>query len=1581
MWRDNDLECSDFHGNPISATKYLGKNIRHDITRETADMQHEAGLAAAISILSMFQSLECRQIPHPGGNPNEESTDLNPQFERAMQESIHFLLTHIDSKKGFNSAASLDGAMLANLARSYTDALNDHHTIPNLQVSWRFVVVGKLESLVDKLVLEYCEEMNQALQDKMPIREGDIMKNEYNNPPCTLIGFHLQVFDAKLLFLNQHVQILVNDQIKSNDQATSTTPHPRICLFKQRIVKIEDERVKSGKLHEFISKNQQLSQVQCKRVFDETFKQQQEIDLERLHSEYLKKARGPAVDEVYKRKTEMIPGPPQEVHASDIGDRYITLSWKNPCVHPSAAQIYEVQYKESQNEKYWTPISCLDDNCSLKIRHLSPNRNYLFRVCGTNIEKRGEFSQILETKTKAGKPARPSQPSVKPLSATHAMISVERLPKESHNGSIVNKFIIEFQISKTKWNHCVYEEPIGTGSDGPFEKTIDISNATERGGLYCRVRMANDAGESEPSDHTILYSTDLIPAPPQSLVATSVEARKCTIKWIYSKRNPATILEHLVEMKEEHNTNWTKLSTLSLTQNDCLATIGELTPHSSYQFRVRGVNKCIGETSQVLLVKTKPDVPNKPQKPKINVLNCNNIALVAPRQTIKEEHGSPITAIVVEKLDGATKQWKREKEHPISTGQDKTIIPLTIADDNDSATEYRIKSKNGAGESEPSDSCMLSADEILPGKPENLKIIDSGSKLCKIGWSVPLINPASVNQYHIEKKQGAGNWTPVELSVSNEETAATIEHITPNTKYFFRVCGCNSSGKFGEYSEVEVTTTPDAPNKPYQPSVEVQSQTTAILTIPQLSEEDQNGSSVTKIIIERSREQCSKFEEHVSIEPSYGASKKKCKLDISNLFAYDNMTVSYWIKMANEAGLSEPSRACDIEARDLIPGPPKNVHVAKKEVSTCVVLTWDKPEINLKSVDGYAIRRRNQGETNWVTVETIIDKQLQSLQVNDLSPSTQYEFQICAVNHMRKQGEYSTPSTIARTSPGKPEILNLKVTSSNKATVRFNNCGSKVTGIVVDRCNAHGRICETNYYYDMDYHDDSVINNQDIVISNDTHFVRVRFKSEFGESESSIPYPVATDDLTPGEPTDVKISHIKSRSLTLTWSKPKIQARAARKYDIEISNDSCNSWEQLKCKVDTDDNLVSTVQILNLIPNTQYHFRVRAKNKTNLGDPCDVLSAKTAADVPGQPKDPVVRVHDEDHTKAIVTIHRLKEEEEFGSKVTKINIEWSIDNKEWQAVGGKEISVLRSTSDMIIEEDVYLKNITAGGFKGYYFRLEMTNEIGTSKPSGNCLLPISALRPGQVENLRVTNCIEAHGINVTLQWDNPKVHSAIIPNCRYTVDRKEGNAWSNVQHDISDSSTTVHGLKSSQNYTFRVTAMNGDIKGPNAEISVTTNEAFPGPPRQLRCDRRQHDKIKVRWSKPDVNPEALHHYKVVITTEKKQNGKKVALYVGQPIERYTKGTSKVIKCLEGNTNYIIHVTSKNENNKCKADGSSTSTVDIKTKLSPAARGTITGVASVIGIGIGGGVAHLALKPDDEKHFMTTDDEYDPQDPD
>ena len=111
------------------------------------------------ALTQFFPSFKCQTLPPPSTHPDvmkdvgKRQKDLDFKFNQGVDELITFLYDTIKPKRVADAAGSTcDGETLAALVEQVSKQVNDTHSIPAIDNTWKMVVEARCRAVQKKLV-------------------------------------------------------------------------------------------------------------------------------------------------------------------------------------------------------------------------------------------------------------------------------------------------------------------------------------------------------------------------------------------------------------------------------------------------------------------------------------------------------------------------------------------------------------------------------------------------------------------------------------------------------------------------------------------------------------------------------------------------------------------------------------------------------------------------------------------------------------------------------------------------------------------------------------------------------------------------------------------------------------------------------------------------------------------------------------------------------------------------------------------------------------------------------------------------------------------------------------------------------------------------------------------------------------------------------------------------------------------------------------------------------------------------------------------------------------------------------------
>lgn len=362
----------------------------------------------------------------------------------------------------------------------------------------------------------------------------------------------------------------------------------------------------------------------------------------------------------------------------------------------------------------------------------------------------------------------------------------------------------------------------------------------------------------------------------------------------------------------------------------------------------------------------------------------------------------------------------------------------------------------------------------------------------------------------------------------------------------------------------------------------------------------------------------------------------------------------------------------------------------------------------------------------------------------------------------------------------------------------------------------------------------------------------------------------------PSFPTNLHVTELGSRTVTLTWSldlPAPVLNRATHHYTQPITNYILQFKEAQDVWHDHNNQKMlpgdkTTAKITSLRPSTNYHFRLYAANQLGTSAPSDILHIQTDAEVPsGAP--------------IMVTVEPLGPEQ--------LLVTWRPPEREfWNGdLLGYKIGYQKIGGGNFIKDDAKFAkiqhqsyNFTRVGLSGgdgvndfrlvnldKYTQYLVTVQAFNSKGDGPPCEPVQARTLEDVPSTpNSCSCIALTSQNIQVSWQPPlKEHEhGVIQGYKvfYEPSSIEVGTSENLNVDYNENevvretkitsslSTVLHGLQPFTNYSVQVLAFTRAGEGPTATTSCTTEETTPDPPERIKSVASSNSSVIISWLPP-----------------------------------------------------------------------------------------------------------------------------------
>ncbi|XP_077498928.1 tyrosine-protein phosphatase Lar isoform X4 [Amblyomma americanum] len=567
-----------------------------------------------------------------------------------------------------------------------------------------------------------------------------------------------------------------------------------------------------------------------------------------------------------------------------------------------------------------------------------------------------------------------------------------------------------------------------------------------------------------------------------------------------------------------------------------------------------------------------------------------------------------------------------------------------------------------------------------------------------------------------------------------------------------------------------------------------------------------------------------------------------------------------------------------------LPRSPSNLAVSDV-TATSVRLSWTYEGSGSDNIRYYVVQykprqaNREYSETSGITTPFH--------HVRDLSPYTEYEFYVIAVNDLGR-GSPSVPVTVTtgETEPGSaPRNLQARTLSSSTVVVQWD-----------PPKEPNGQVMGYNVYYTtqpsiptQSWSAQTVDNNQLTTISNLTpqtiYTIRVQAFTSRGPGPFSSPVQVKTQQGVPSQPRNLKAVAVSPTAIQLNWTRPLDPAETVLGYEL-YWNDTFTQQQEQRPLPDGQSFLLE-----GLYPDTVYYVWLAARSRAGEGAATPPLPVRTDQYVPGEPR--------------TVKVAALNS--------TALAVSWKPpSNRDRNGlIRGYQIHVqeMNRHGDLINEPlryDVADENAEEYNVTGLQPDTEYSVQVAavTRKGDGSRSRPKMARTHGGVPTrpeLTARIHTEDQRLRVELHWSRPNHTYGELLQYRLRYGRMDGGALEEREIGPMDQHITVESLARGARYEFRLSGRNLLGWGQEAITFVSTPEGEPTqPPQNVTFRLQSPTTVVFTWEPPSPLHRNGHitHYSV-------QFRRRSSDFSAD--DRNTSHTRVVFSSLDEKTDYIMRV--------------------------------------------------------------------------
>ncbi|GIX90947.1 tyrosine-protein phosphatase Lar [Caerostris darwini] len=549
-------------------------------------------------------------------------------------------------------------------------------------------------------------------------------------------------------------------------------------------------------------------------------------------------------------------------------------------------------------------------------------------------------------------------------------------------------------------------------------------------------------------------------------------------------------------------------------------------------------------------------------------------------------------------------------------------------------------------------------------------------------------------------------------------------------------------------------------------------------------------------------------------------------------------SANYTCVAASKLGSIDTVAQVVVQGRAL-PRPPTRVQISDITASS-VRISWSY-DIGSENIIYYVIqykpRMANQDYSELSGINSLF------YTVRDLTPYTEYEFYVIAVN------------AIGRGSPSLPAVVTTGETEPGSAPRNVQATPLSTSTVVVQwdpPKEPNGQVTGYKVYYTLNPHTPTqswlsqiVDNNQLTTISDlKTHAIytiRVQAFTSRGPGPLSAPIQVKTQQGVPSQPSNLRATPTSATTVQLTWTRPSHTGENIVGYEL-YWNDTFTQHEYHREIPD-----VETFTLGDLYPDTVYYVWVSAKSKRGEGAATPPVHVRTEQYAPSSPPLEVtgetlnsrsLRISWEpppkNHWNGILTFY----------KVLYLKADRPADptTASFKTVDAKETHVVLDKLNTWTEYRVWVLAGTA---------------VGEGPLSEAIVLRTDEGVPGIPRDVEVRSL---NSTTVIVRWKGPanRDRNGLIRGYQIHVQEmnREGDLVNEpMRYDVAEEDAeeyNVTGLQPATNYSIQVAAVTRKGDGTRSRaITVETQGGVPTRPEMtLQLTQEEPLVVQVQWSRP-----------------------------------------------------------------------------------------------------------------------------------
>lgn len=1105
------------------------------------------------------------------------------------------------------------------------------------------------------------------------------------------------------------------------------------------------------------------------------------------------------------------PSAPSTPTASAVTCDSVVLTWERPETDGGSEIDGYIVEKCDKEGVRWTRCNKRRLN-DLRFRcaGLTEGHYYQFRVLAENAGGVGapsEPSEYIKVCEATYPPGPPTNPRVNDYSSNAVSLTWSKPIYDG--GAAITGFVVEMkEAAEDEWITC-------SPSTGVEDTSYTVKRLRENTEYNFRIRAVNVAGVGEhvniPGSVKAVEKLE----PPEIELDTAlrkiVNVRACsTLRLFVTIRGRP---EPEVKWSKEGGT-LSERAQIEVTNSYTVLLIENTNRNDTGKYVLTAEN-CSGSKTAFINVRVL-DSPGAPTNLEIKDVKRDSVSISWEPPLI--DGGAKILHYIIEKREEARKAFTSvcsncvRNSYKIDNLQEGCFYYFCVL----AVNEF------GAGlPAETTEAVKMSEAPLPPGK---ITLSDVSCSSARLSWEKPDHDGGSKITCYIVEMQAKGDetWT---ICSEGKALEATINGLTKEREYFFRVSAVNEKGKSEPKSLLAPVT---MKNTSAEPIIDLLSNTFSVKAGNDLKIDFPFKGVPPPTAAWKKDGNMLRETSRVNVTTSDTSSQ----IVIKDATKVD--TGVYEVTLTNSAGTTSAEIFVNVFER---PGPPSDLCV--DEVSAdFVTLSWKPPNYTGGcQISNYVVEKRDTGSTIWQTVSATVART--SIKISRLSQGTEYQFHVAAENRYGRSRFVESEPVVAQypfKPPGPP--TNLHVVQATKSVMIIawskpdNDGGSPIIGYHIE-CKDQSSILWTKL------NRNPVTENHFKVTSVEEGLIyefRVCAENMAGVGPcSKASEPVAARDQC-DPPRNLTVTNITKSSVSLSWDKPEYDGGAKiTGYIVERKElpDSC--W--LKCNFTSLQD--AFFEVTGLTEGEQYDFRVIAKNSAELfSAPSQATGVVT---VQHDVEPPKITLEEKFRHVVVVKAGELLKLDAHISGRPNPTVFWLKNGRHIGTRGRLEITATKTHTSLLIRESVRKDS-------GQY-TLTLQNTGGTISKAITCKVldrPGPPAGPLEVSGLSAEKC--------TLSWGPPhETGGAEI--MHYIVEKCETSrvAWTLVYGDMMATTCKITKLLKGNEYLFRVRAENKYGEGETLEsepIKAMDPFTTPSAPTDIEVTSSTSEAMTICWKRP-----------------------------------------------------------------------------------------------------------------------------------